>query len=68
MLYLEANTSVQGDSMTQVIETAPEMHLTPRDIENLLGEVKAYYAIYEPLLGLRRFVGKNWTGGQLELE
>ena len=39
--------------MTQVTETAPEMHLTPQDIDNLLGEVKAYQAIYSPLFQRR---------------
>jgi SRSO17 transposase len=70
MLYLEANTSVQGGSMTQVIETAPEIHLTRRDIENLLGEVKAYYAIYSPLFQRReqREKSQNYLYGLLAPE
>ena len=39
--------------MTQVIETAPEMHLTPQDIDDLLGEVEAYHGIYNALFQRR---------------
>ena len=56
--------------MTQVIETAPEMHLTPQDIENLLGEVEAYYAIYDPLFQRReqREKSQNYLYGLLTPE
>ena len=53
MLPLEANTFHQGGRMIQVIETAPEMHLTPQDIDDLLGEVEAYHGIYEALFQRR---------------
>jgi SRSO17 transposase len=70
MLYLEANTSVQGDSMTQIIETAPELGLKTRDIGNLLGEVKTYQAIYNPLFQRReqRERGQNYLYGLLAPE
>ena len=35
--------------MTQVIETAPEVRLTPQDVDSLLGEVETYQGIYSPL-------------------
>jgi len=56
--------------MTQVIETAPKMHLTPQDIDNLLGEVKAYYAIYSPLFQRRgqREKSQNYLYGLLAPE
>jgi SRSO17 transposase len=61
MLYLTAKTSTRGGSMTQVIETAPEMHLTPQDIDNLLDEVEAYHTIYEPLFQRREQREKSQT-------
>ena len=56
--------------MTQVIETAPEMHLTPRDFDSLLGEVKAYHAIYSPLFQRReqREKSQNYLYGLLAPE
>jgi SRSO17 transposase len=39
--------------MTEFIETAPEMLLTPQDIGDLQDEVKAYQAIYGPLFQRR---------------
>ena len=56
--------------MTQVIETAPEMHLTPQDIDDLLGEVRAYYAMYGPLFQRReqREKGQEYLYGLLAPE
>jgi SRSO17 transposase len=53
MLHLETVILVQGGSMTQVIETAPEMLLTPQDIGSLQSEVEAYQAIYGPMFQRR---------------
>jgi SRSO17 transposase len=39
--------------MTPVIETAPEMQLTLEDVDQLLDEVKAYHAVYNPLFQRR---------------
>ena len=47
--------------MMQIIETAPEMHLTPQDIDSLLDEVKAYHAIYSPLFQRREQREKSQT-------
>ena len=56
--------------MTPVIETAPEMHLTAQDIANLLGEVKVYQAIYNPLFQRReqREKSQNYLYGLLAPE
>jgi hypothetical protein len=35
--------------MTTLIETVPKMELAIQDIEHLLGELRAYHAIYSPL-------------------
>jgi len=35
--------------MTQVIETIPQIDLKTEDIQNLLGELREYHAIYSPL-------------------
>ena len=50
--------------MTQVIETAPEMHLTPQDIDDLRGEAKAYHAIYSPLFQRREQQEKSQHSGK----
>ena len=47
--------------MTQVMETAPEMHLTSQDIDNLLDEVEVYHAIYKPLFQRREQREKSQT-------
>lgn len=39
--------------MVQIVETVPEMTLTPQEIENLFEEVKAYHGIYSPLFQRR---------------
>ena len=56
--------------MAQVIETAPEMHLTPQDIGDLLGEIRAYYAMYGPLFQRReqREKGQEYLYGLLAPE
>lgn len=56
--------------MTPVIETAPEMHLTPQDIDNLLSEVEVYQAIYNPLFQRReqREKSQNYLYGLLAPE
>jgi len=56
--------------MTQVIETAPRMDLTPQDIDNLLDEVKAYHGIYSPWFQRReqREKSQNYLYGLLAPE
>lgn len=39
--------------MKQVIETVPEMNLTPQDIDSLLEQVHNYHSIYSPLFQRR---------------
>ncbi len=39
--------------MTTLIETAPKMDLAIQDIEHLVEELRAYHAIYSPLLQRR---------------
>ncbi|MGH8057889.1 MAG: IS701 family transposase [Candidatus Entotheonellia bacterium] len=39
--------------MTQPIETVPAMDLSPRDIDGLVDELRAYHAIYGPLFQRR---------------
>ena len=39
--------------MTEPIETAPTMDLKPPDIDRLVDELRAYHAIYSPLLQRR---------------
>ena len=39
--------------MTTSIETAPAMELTPQAIDHLVEELRAYHAIYRPLLQRR---------------
>ena len=39
--------------MTTLIETAPKMDLAVQDIEHLVEELRAYHAIYSPLLQRR---------------
>lgn len=36
--------------MTALIETTPKMDLAIRDIEHMVEELRAYHAIYSPLL------------------
>src|SRR5882724_13276017 len=40
-------------SMSDLIETAPRMDLSVQDIEHLVEELRAYHAIYSPLLQRR---------------
>src|SRR5713226_4017246 len=40
-------------SMSDLIETAPQMDLAVQDIEHLVEELRAYHAIYSPLLQRR---------------
>jgi hypothetical protein len=40
-------------SMTELIETAPQMGLVIQDIEHLVAELRAYHAIYSPLFQRR---------------
>jgi len=56
--------------MTQNIETAPELRLTAQDVDGLLGEVEAYYAIYGPLFQRReqREKGHKYLRGLLAPE
>ena len=35
--------------MMDSIETVPEMHLTPNEIDSLLDELRDYHSIYIPL-------------------
>lgn len=39
--------------MSELIETVPELKLTPQDIDNLLPELEAYQVIYRPLFRRR---------------
>ena len=39
--------------MTELIETAPKMDLAIEDMEHLVEELRAYHAIYSPLLQRR---------------
>ncbi|RLG32041.1 IS701 family transposase [Methanosarcinales archaeon] len=39
--------------MSESIGTAPEMNLEPKDIDNLMGELQEYHAIYGPLFHRR---------------
>jgi hypothetical protein len=39
--------------MSKPIETVPVMDLSPRDLENLAEELRAYHAIYSPLFQRR---------------
>ena len=39
--------------MSELIETVPELNLTPQDVDNLLPELEAYQAIYRPLFQRR---------------
>jgi SRSO17 transposase len=45
--------------MSPPIETIPVMELTPRDIEPLVEELRAYHAIYSPLL--QRCEPREWA-------
>lgn len=53
MLLHKSKPYFQGGSMRQIIETAPEMNLTPQDIDGLLDQVHEYQAVYAPLLQRR---------------
>ena len=39
--------------MSDFIETAPEMNLEPKDIDNLINELREYHAVYSPLFRRR---------------
>ena len=54
--------------MTQVVETVPEMRLTPQDVNDLLQEVGAYHSIYSPLFQRReqRDRSANYLQGLLD--
>ena len=56
--------------MTQIIETAPEIHLTTKDVGDLLGETQTYYGIYSPLFQRReqRERGQDYLYGLLAPE
>ena len=53
MLLQKSRPYFQGGSMTEIIETTPEMDLTPQDLDGLLGQVHKYQEIYKPLLQRR---------------
>src|SRR5712671_37322 len=50
---LSLNHAWKEDRMTTLIETAPKMDLAVQDIEHLVEELRAYHAIYSPLLQRR---------------
>src|SRR6266568_8818583 len=50
---LPINHAWKEGSMTILIETTPKMDLTIQDIEPLVEELRAYHAIYSPLLQRR---------------
>src|SRR5713101_3730376 len=50
---LPINHTWKESSMTALIETAPKMDLAIHDIEHLVEELRAYHAIYSPLLQRR---------------
>lgn len=54
----------------QIVETVPEMTLTPQEIENLFEEVEAYHGIYNPLFQRReqRERSKGYLCGLLNPE
>ena len=45
--------------MEKFIETVPVMKLEPQDIDNLMGELREYHAIYSPLFGRREQRGQS---------
>jgi SRSO17 transposase len=49
--------------MSKPIETAPVMDLSPRDLEHLVEELRAYHALYSPLF--RRREQREWAGKYL---
>jgi SRSO17 transposase len=49
--------------MTPLIETPPAMELRPQDIDNLVDELRAYYAIYSPLFQRRE--QREWAADYL---
>src|SRR2546425_11812410 len=50
---LPINHAWKGGRMTDLIETAPKMDLAIQDIAHLVEELRAYHAIYSPLLQRR---------------
>src|SRR5882724_12368441 len=50
---LPINHAWKEGSMTILIETTPKMDLAIQDIEHLVEELRAYHAIYSPLLQRR---------------
>src|SRR2546428_7491694 len=50
---LSSNYMWKEGSMTVLIETTPKMDLALHDIEHLVEELRAYHAIYSPLLQRR---------------
>ena len=46
--------------MSKPIETAPVMDLSPRDLEHLVEELRAYHALYSPVF--RRREQREWAG------
>ena len=45
--------------MPQPIETVPAMDVSPRDIDRLVDELRAYHAIYGPLF--QRRAQREWA-------
>ena len=53
--------------MTDLIETAPRMELAIQDMEHLVEELRAYHAIYSPLLQRREQCEAAYTSEALSL-
>ena len=49
MLHQRQEGHCQGGSMREIIETAPNLDLTPQDLDGLMGEAQEYQAMYRPL-------------------
>src|ERR687895_502051 len=50
----------QEGRMSKPIETAPVMDLSPRDLEHLVEELRAYHALSSPVF--RRREQREWAG------
>jgi len=50
--------------MAQLVATVPAFNLTPQDLDNLLGELREYHAIYSPLFQQRE--QREWSALYLQ--
>jgi SRSO17 transposase len=49
MLHQRQEADCQEGSMRKMVETAPNLDLTPQDLDGLLGQVQEYQVLYRPL-------------------